>query len=114
MAESIKKMEIVLSNVLKFGVIVSAVLMTIGLSLMAVTEDVSCPNGSIDPAWYFSAPILIPSKIIFVGFLTLVTTPVLRIVASVLIYMKTGDRTFAAITGTVLIVLLISFTMGVG
>jgi uncharacterized membrane protein len=114
MAESIQKMELVLSNVLKVGVIISAFLMIMGLSLMAVTEDVSCPNGSIDPVWYFTSPMMVPSKVIFAGFIVLVTTPVLRIIASVLIYIKSGDKIFAAITGTVLIVLLISFTLGVG
>ena len=113
--ESIVKMEIFVSNLLKIGVLLSAVFMVAGLSMLILTEDNSCPTGDMSVEWFVSGlSSFTPSHIIFTGFLILVSTPILRIAASVGIYMQQKDYTFAVITGIVLAVMIFSLTMGIG
>ena len=113
--ESIIKMEVLVSNVLKIGVLLSAVFLVAGLSMLIFTEDNSCPTGDMSVEWFVSGlNTFTPSHIIFTGFLILVSTPILRIAASVGIYIHQKDYTFAVITGIVLAVMVYSLTMGIG
>jgi uncharacterized membrane protein len=108
-------MEVIISNVLKIGVLISAAFLIIGLSMLILTGDTSCPTGDMSLEWFISGlGAVTPSHIIFTGFLILVSTPILRIAASVMIYLQQRDYAFAAITGIVLAVMLYSLTMGIG
>lgn len=112
---SIEKMEEVLSSVLRVGVQLSAALIIIGLGMMVATGNTSCPFGVADLGWLiWGSPFLAPSHIFFLGFAVLIATPVFRVMASILIYMKTSDRPFATITALVLLILIASFIWGVG
>jgi len=112
---SIFKMEILISNVLKIGVLLSAGFLITGLSMLIVTEDDSCPTGEMSVEWFSNGlTSFTPSHIIFTGFIILVSTPILRVAASVMIYFKQKDYTFAVITGVVLAVMIYSLTMGIG
>ncbi len=62
----------------------------------------------------FGAPFLEPSHVIFLGFMVLVGTPLLRIVASVAVFFVSKDWAFTVITGMVLSVLVLSMLLGVG
>ena len=107
-------MEGLLSNILRKGVLLSGCLILLGLTMTVVTGDTTCPNGDMSLAWLvWGDPFLEPSHILFIGFLTLIATPVLRIAASILIYVKARDTPFAAITTIVLLILVVSFTLGV-
>ena len=112
---SLKRMEALVSTILKAGVLMSAALILFGLTMMIVTGDTSCPNGNMDLAWLINGdPFFAPSHILFLGFLTLIATPVLRIGASIYVYTKLHDNAFATITTIVLFVLVVSFTLGIG
>lgn len=50
--------------------------------------------------------------IVVTGLLVLIATPVLRVAISVLVFLEERDFIFALITGTVLVILLISFALG--
>ncbi len=52
--------------------------------------------------------------VIVAGLLVLVATPVLRVAVSLLAFAREKDRVFCAITGTVLLLLLLSFVLGKG
>ena len=113
--DSIFKMEILISNVLKIGVLLSAVFLVAGLSMLIITEDNSCPTGDMSVEWFVNGlTTFTPSHIIFTGFLILVSTPILRVAASVGIYLQQKDYTFAVITGIVLAVMIYSLTMEIG
>ena len=113
--ESELGMERVISRILRWGVFVSAVLVLVGLALTAVTGDASHPYGLPDLEWIiWGDPFLEPSHVIYLGFMTLISTPMLRIVASILVFIKVHDGAFAAITSLVLLILILGFTMGVG
>ena len=112
---SVKRMEDLVSNILRGGVLMSGVMILFGLTLTIVTGDTSCPNGNMDLDWLIMGdPFFAPSHILFLGFLTLILTPVLRIVASIYVYTKLHDNAFTAITTIVLLVLVVSFTLGIG
>jgi uncharacterized membrane protein len=112
---TLKRMEALVSTILRVGVLMSAALILFGLTLMIVTGDTSLPNGNMDLDWLIMGdPFFAPSHILFLGFLTLIVTPVLRIVASIYIYTTLHDNAFATITTIVLFVLVVSFTLGIG
>ena len=62
----------------------------------------------------YGSPFFAPSHIIFIGFMILIGTPMLRIATSVYVYAKSKDWMFTMITGLVLAVLVISMILGVG
>jgi uncharacterized membrane protein len=108
-------MEALVSTILRAGVLISAVLILFGLTLTVVTGDTSYPNGKMDLDWLIRGdPFFVPSHILLLGFLTLIATPVLRIAVSIYIYMKLHDNAFTTITTIVLLVLVVSFTLGIG
>ena len=95
----LKRMEALVSTVLRAGVLMSAALILLGLTLTIVTGDTSCPNGNMELDWLIMGdPFFAPSHILFLGFLTLIATPVLPIMASIYVYMKLKDRAFTTIT----------------
>ena len=112
--DSLEQMEVVLSNVLRVGVMLSAFFLILGLVLTIVTGNTSCPNGVVNIRWYlWGDPFLAPSHVLFLGFFILIATPVLRIMASIAIYLKAKDWPFAVLTTLVLLTLLVSFTIGI-
>jgi uncharacterized membrane protein len=50
--------------------------------------------------------------IIMAGLLVLIATPVARVALSVIIFIIARDRLYTAITATVLLILLVSFAVG--
>ena len=112
---NVKELELFVSNILRIWVAVSGVLIIIGLSLYIATGDTCYPNGEASVDWIiYGDPFLSPSHILFLGFLTLVITPLLRVGASVVAYVIERDWIYAAITGFVLSVLLIGMALGLG
>ena len=112
--DSLEKMEVLLSNVLRAGVMVSACLLILGLALTVITGDTSCPNGVLDMKWFlWGDPFLAPSHVLFLGFLVLIVTPVLRITAYIDIYVMDKDWPFVTLTTLVLLTLFVSFTLGI-
>lgn len=114
-SDSVRGMERTISLVLRVGVIVSFVLVIIGLVLVSITGDTSYPFG-VPEFWWFiwGDPFLAPSHILFIGFMVLISTPVLRVIVSILMYLKTRDAMFSAITAAVLMILIMSFMLGIG
>ena len=114
-ADSVRRMEGMLSLLLRVGVLLSGAIVLLGLAIMAATGDTSCSRGVLDLRWMLLGdPFLEPSHVIFLGFITLIATPVIRIAASVTMFYSAHDRAFAVITATVLLILVISFVLGVG
>ena len=111
----IKAMEGFISQLLRFGVLLCGVLLVAGLGLLWVTGDASCPTGVMTFEWVLhGSPFLEPSHVIYVGFLVLIGTPLLRILASTVVYFWMHDYVFTTVTGVVLVILMASMVMGVG
>lgn len=112
---NVRRFELFVSNILRLGVVISGLLIFIGLSLFVITGDVCYPNGNTSLDWIiFGDPFFSPSHILFIGFLSLVLTPFLRVAASVLAYFHERDWVYTAITTFVLVVLLIGLILGIG
>jgi uncharacterized membrane protein len=116
-------MSAVISGVLRYGVIISAVIITIGAVLLLLRNgalEVSglvtyspnhIPHSNFDPSLGHLLAGLAkadPQSIIELGVLVLLATPAARVLLSVLLFAAEGDRTYAYITAVVLCVLLFS------
>jgi len=112
---SVRRMEAFVSGVLRLGVALSGLLISSGMALLQWSGDVSCPYGILSLEWVLLGdPFLQPSHMMFLGFLVLVSTPVIRVAVSVTAYALERDWLYAAITGLVLTVLVAGMFLGLG
>jgi uncharacterized membrane protein len=133
--ESITRMELVISYVLRGGVLLSAAIILCGFALGAVTRDTGyAPIRShhlsdmlafhqrVGPGYFPTAPAAVvqdalggkPYAIIGLGMLLLIATPVLRVALSVIFFVVERDWLYVGITVFVLTVLLLSLVAGIG
>jgi uncharacterized membrane protein len=111
----VRQAEILISRVLRGGVILSAVIIGIGLLgvlLHPGNQASSLPAlDSLGAVW---RGLLAgdPLAVIMVGLLVLLATPVLRVAVSVVAFALEGDFRYVAITCLVLLILLVSFALG--
>lgn len=111
----IHKMELFISKLMRASVLISGLVIASGVALFLVTGDASCPVNMFELSWIINgAPFFEPSHIIFLGFMVLVGTPMLRIIASIMVYVVQKDWYFTTITGLVFAVLTVSMLLGVG
>jgi uncharacterized membrane protein len=111
----------VVSDVLKYGVVISAVLLLVGLALLLIQQPAGMP-GSVQQliSSNFDKPTLDVGQlltgvaqgsagyVIQLGVVVLLLTPVVRVLASVIVFAADRDRTYVVITLIVLGILLFS------
>jgi uncharacterized membrane protein len=112
-----------LSNVLRFGVILSAIVITFGFLLFMVRYSSISDSSYIQyysnkvPHGNFSVSLsamasglatLNPFSIIELGLLILLATPVSRVFLSIVLFELEGDRRYVYITAAVFLILLFS------
>lgn len=117
------RMNEVIGNVLRYGVLVSAGIIVLGTVLMVATNGLSDAKGSLSydpsrvPHGTFDISLqglltglaaLQPFSIIELGAIVLIATPVSRVVISVIMFAARKDRLYVAITVAVLALLLFS------
>ena len=119
-------MNVIISNLLKFGVILSSAFVVLGLAIIFVKNPPAFPTTveqltssnfgktTLDVGVLLSGVAAAnPIYVIQLGLIILLATPVLRVVASVLLFAAEKDRTYVVITLIVLGVLLVSiFVVG--
>jgi uncharacterized membrane protein len=120
------RVEIVISWVLRIGVVTSLAVVVAGLVLMFAqhAEPFSSTTSLqelIKPGAVFPHTLAAVSRgasrmqgeaIVAIGLLLLILTPVVRVAVSILAFLYQRDRIFTFITLTVLIILLMSFVIG--
>jgi uncharacterized membrane protein len=112
---SVRRLEVIVSGVLRLGVALSGLLISSGMALLLWSGDISCPYGILSLEWVLLGdPFLQPSHVMFLGFLVLVSTPVIRVAVSVANYVLERDWLYAVITGFVLTVLIAGMFLGLG
>ena len=112
---SVRRLELLVSTLLRGGVIISGAFMLLGLTLLWLSGDVSQSFGVLTLDWLFLGdPFLEPSHILFLGFLVLVATPIMRVAASIVAYIYDKDWAYTAITGMVLLILMAGMVLGLG
>jgi uncharacterized membrane protein len=123
---SVRKAELVLSTVLRVGVLSSLALILAGTLVTFVhnPELVSSPDELArltQPGASFPHTLrdvvtgladLRGQAIVVLGLLLLIATPVTRVTVSILLFMEEDDRVYAAITTVVLMLLILSFVIG--
>ena len=124
--------ELLLSHLLRIGVLVSAVVILIGVTLLFTTGQQTGyfsqglpgligypPQAGGAPVDHTIIDVLAglragePDSVISLGLLLLIATPIMRVAASVLLFLVQRDYRYVAITLFVLIVLLIALQGGV-
>ena len=115
-----------IADVLRFGIVLSSVVIVAGLGLMLAAPPSGVP-GSLQQmlATNFGGPTLDASSLILgvargdalsvleIGTLILLATPLARVVASVFLFRKQGDMLYVGITLLVLGMLLVAI-FGIG
>lgn len=106
---SLDDMERVISRVLQLGVVVSVCIVAAGVVLWAIHGAA----GQTEPLYpttvggvWLGLLLLDPLAVIQCGLLVLIFTPVVRVAASVLVFVHDRDRPFTIITLVVLALLL--------
>ncbi len=106
--------DLLISRLLRSGVIISAILVVIGMGIAIVHH----------PASLIGMKIHSPREVVrairdghgqgiaMLGLLLLIATPVMRVAVSIAIFLRERDFTFVAITTAVLLLLLLSFVLG--
>jgi len=112
--------ELMVSFVLRSGVIVSAAVIVIGLMLLAY-HGMAGLQGGIATAFDFPHSFgavfagvakLDPVSVISLGLLLMIITPVTRVAVSIVAFAMERDWRYVGITALVLLVLLVSFALG--
>ena len=112
--------ELMVSVVLRTGVIVSAAVIVVGI-IMLVFHGLAGLTGGIATAMNFPPTFgavlsgvakLDPVSVITLGLLLMIITPVTRVAVSIIAFAMERDWRYVAITTVVLIVLLVSFALG--
>ena len=120
-----KRVELVVGNLLRTGVILAAVVVLIGGILYLVKYGTDEPHYTtfqkgVVPAAEFCSPSgiveaainLRPRGIVALGLLLLIATPVARVVFTIFAFWMEKDYTYVAVTMIVLAVLLFSLFFG--
>lgn len=93
--EQVEQVELAVAKLLRVGTVVSAVLIGSGLG-----------------ALLFQLPITLGPALITVGLVALVCTPLLRVAAALLIYLRLGDKIYSIISLTVLAIVFAGILLG--
>lgn len=115
----VRQAELIISGVLRGGVLLSAGLIAVGVVAFYVRGSWRSPTaGSAFPHTLASVLQGVlhgePLAIIALGLLVLLATPVIRVLVSIVAFLLEGDRLYAVITALVLLILVASFILGRG
>jgi uncharacterized membrane protein len=112
--------ELVISVVLRGGVLLSAAIITLGTALF-FWRALTGHGGAAESAFPHTLGDTLagvgagsPAAIIVLGLLVLLATPLLRIIVSAATFARERDWRYVAITLVVLAILLVSFALGKG
>ena len=125
-AARVRKVELLISNLLRFGVVASLAIIVCGtlLSFVHHPSYVTAPSelqrltrpGAAFPHTLTDVlrgvMVLRGQAIVVVGLLVLVATPVARVAVSIFAFLYQRDRVFVVLTSIVLFLLLLSFVLG--
>lgn len=111
----INEIEIIISKFLRFGVILSAVVILIGLAMFLITGNSGYLGSSYPttPKEIIKGLLMLkPYGIILTGLLILIFTPIFRVGVSIIVFAKERNYLYVKITTIVFIILIISFMLG--
>ena len=114
----VRQAELLISHVLRGGVVLGAIVITVGLVAFYARYG---PNPPLTIAQIYPHSLEqtfvglahgAPQAIMVLGLLILLATPVVRVAVSIVAFALERDWTYIAITALVLAILLVSFLLG--
>lgn len=122
----VRKVELVISTLLRVGVVTSLILVSIGFVVMFLQHPQSLLSSdqlSLLTSMHAEFPHTIADvfhgvaqfqgqAIIAIGLLTLIATPVMRVAVAIFAFIFQDDMIFTVITTVVLLLLFLSFFLG--
>ncbi len=113
-----RQAEVIISNVLRGGVLLSASIIAIGVLLFYVHYSLYGADTNLFPhsvgAVFSGIARGDARSVIVLGLIVLLVSPVLRVAVSILTFVLERDWRYGIITTIVLVVLLLSFILGRG
>lgn len=120
MSNNVEQMELKISHFLRWGVIASGLIIALGWILSFKADaDPFAPLQTYEhlSLWQsIKISVLLENwgkLIAYVGLGMLISLPVIRVILSIILLLKTKEKTMALIGATVLIGLILSFSLGV-
>jgi uncharacterized membrane protein len=115
-SESALALDVAVGRLLRTGTVTAVVILAVGVVLMAA-HGVS-PTDKPFPAFDLGRipadiAALRPEGFLWLGLLAVMLTPISRVTASLVGYVRTGDRTMALISIAILAVIAVSITLSV-
>lgn len=124
--ERVRRVELLISNLLRSGVIISFILIVFGtgisfirhpeyLSSASALQDLTEPGAAFPhtlPQVWLGIKRFEGDAVVTLGLLLLVATPVIRVAVSIFAFIYQEDRNYTLITLVVLCLLLLSFLLG--
>ena len=114
-AKEMHDVEILIGQILRIGVIISALVILFGLILLMLTQTSGYPGNVFPdkPSVILQGVIALkPFAVMMFGIFLLILTPVLRVVVSIYAFAKESDYLYVVITTIVLIILAVSMVVG--
>lgn len=107
-------MEIVLSNVLRVGVLLAIAIISFGvvLSWLDPSPVQLLASPELHPIYLRGLTHLAPNAVVSLGLMVLVALPVTRVGLTVLLFLQERDYFFSAITAIVFLILLGGLFLG--
>ncbi|PER00099.1 hypothetical protein CN423_27335 [Bacillus cereus] len=112
---NIKNVEILISKILRVGVLISGTCITIGLIILLVTGESGYPGDTYPTTLSAIWSGVLAGKayaIILLSLFLLILTPVFRVGVSLITFWIEKDTLYVIITGIVFTILMISFVLG--
>ncbi|MNE15566.1 hypothetical protein D3C76_112320 [compost metagenome] len=109
------EVELIISKMLRVGVIIAGAVIVIGLLQYLITGDSGYPGDTFPTTFAGIFEGLFQLKamaVIETGLLLLILTPVFRVFVSLFVFWAEKDYRFVAITAVVFIILIVSFLLG--
>jgi uncharacterized membrane protein len=105
-----------IARLLSIGTFASVALLAIGVVLMMLTR-ISPLAGAppFQPALIVEDVLgLRPAGFLWLGLIAAIATPTARVIASLVGYLRSGERSMAIVAALILLVLLVSVALGIG
>lgn len=113
--DEMHQVEMLIGQILRVGVVISAIVIILGLVLLLMTQDSGYSSNQFPTTFQaiFQGIVTFkPYAVIMLGIFLLILTPVLRVVVSIYAFAKEADHLYVGITILVLVILIISMVIG--
>lgn len=113
--DSTEELDTIIGRSLQVGVLISAAVIFIGLSMFIISGKSGYPGDKFPVGFgaiFQGVAAFKPYAVILFGLFLLILTPVFRVGVSIFVFLKEKDYRFVIITAVVFTILIVSFLLG--